>query len=85
MNLKKDLQNETSKSESKSESIDSKSDSKFKSLFHFTPSQSESKSNKNGLESKSGLEYYKSGFSAHHQQLTSSVLPTKRSHQYLSK
>jgi len=83
MNLKKDLQNETSKSESKSESIGSKS--KFKSLFQFTPSQSESKSNKNGLESKSGLEYYKSGFSAHHQQLTSSVLPTKRSHQYLSK
>jgi len=49
--LEKDLQKKTSKSESKSESITLKS---------------KSKSGKNGLESglesKSGLEYYKSGF-----------------------
>ena len=54
--LEKDLQEKTSKSESKSESRGFK----FKSK-----SKSKSKSGKNGLESglesKSGLEYYKSG------------------------
>jgi len=55
--LKKGLAGRTSKSESKSRA--------FKSKSKFLEPKSKSKSSKNGLksglESKSGLEYYKSG------------------------
>ena len=60
--LEKDLQKKTSKSESKSKSRGFKSESKSESIT--LKSKSKSKSGKNGLESglesKSGLEYYKS-------------------------
>jgi len=60
--LEKGLAEKTSKSEYKSESRDFKSKSKSESFQ--IKSESESKSSKNGLESglesKSGLEYYKS-------------------------
>jgi len=60
VDLKKDLQKKTSKSEYMSESRGFKSKSKSESFQ--TKSESESKSSKNGLESKSGLEYYKSDY-----------------------
>ena len=60
--LKKGLAGRTSKSESKSRAFKSKSKSKFLE----PKSKSKSKSSKNGLksrlESKSGLEYYKSDY-----------------------
>jgi len=58
--LKKGLAGRTSKSESKSKSRAFKSKSKSKFLEHKSKSKSSKNGLKSGLESKSGLEYYKS-------------------------
>ena len=59
--LKNGLADRTSKSESKSKSIAFKSKSKSESLEPKSKSKSSKNGLKSGLESKSGLEYYKSG------------------------
>ena len=58
--MKKGLAGRTFKSESKSKSIAFKSESKSESLEPKSKSKSSKNGLKSGLESKSGLEYYKS-------------------------
>jgi len=60
--LKKGLAGRTFKSESKSKSIAFKSKSKSESLEPKSKSKSSKNGLKSGLESKSGLEYYKSDY-----------------------
>jgi len=67
--LKKGLAGRTSKSESKSKSRAFKSKSKSKFLEPKSKSKSSKNGLKSGLESKSGLEYYKSDYKSDTNQL----------------